>query len=1328
MKLSFVKLFKLLIWILTFSNIASKIAIAQITSDGTLNTQVETNDNVAEITGGETRGANLFHSFQDFSVPKGNEAFFNNANNITNIFSRVTGGNVSNIDGVIRANSSASLFLINPAGIILGEGARLDIGGSFYGSTADSILFEKGEFSATDLETTPLLTINAPIGLSFRDRPGEITVRGNGNGVRLVDSEIIDTQDALRVDTNSTLGIIGGDINFEDATLKTAGGRFEIGSVAGGEVNLVAVANGFTFDYSEIPSFQDIGLTGTSTIDASGNGGGEIQIVGRNITLQDLSGIEANTLGDAPGSEINILAAESIELSGIENENNFITAISNRVFPNATGNAGNVNIETGSLSIGDLAAITTSNSGQGNAGTIQIKARGSVSLASEGNLATIISSNFSESVADAGNIEITTSSLTISDGALLFANNSGSGIAGNVKIEAANNVDLTNSSQINTSGNTSNSGNIEVTANSLTVDNQSGLFTANLETGEAGDILINTLGDINVTDNSFLNANGTNNNAGNIEVTANSLTVDNQSLLSVVSLNQGVGGKLAINTIKNFNLTNSSALGASGAPGGFVNINSQNLSILSGSTIFANNMSETNMPDIQSGDIVINLTEDLIIDGSNGEQSTTIGNSSFGQGNSGNIEVNARNITLDNGGTVNSFTSSNGNTGNITINTSGDIILNGINGVGRSGIFNFINAGATGNVGEINLTAQNLTLTNGSQIESLVAGIANSGDINLDIDNTITIDGFGNVTVADASGILPSTIASNITSGGVGNAGSINIDTQNLALSRNGQISTTITEGQGNAGDININANLITIGKPGTTAISPSNITSEANTGIVDDALLEANAGNIVINTRSLFISDGSSIEAGISALGNGGDITINATDTVSVDGTGLLVIPELDSGLGAIISATIDEVEVSSAIRSTAILNSFGNGGNIEINAANLALSNNAVVNTSNSGQGNAGNISIDVANVFSATNTSIVSSNIGTAQGVAATGKVGAIEIKAEEVVFSDTAQVQAGLFSGALGDPGLISVTAAESISFTGENTGIFSDNDPNSVGNASNTQLSAPKILLDDGAVIQASNQGDGNGGNILITADNLELGQDNQINAFTVSGIGGTVTLDIAENIILRSNNFISAEALNDANGGIVDIDANFVIAFPNGNNDIVASAEQGQGGNISINANSIFGIEERPLNDSTNDINASSDVFGFEGTVDITTLDTNPIEGATELPTNIVESDQTIAQVCSNYRQISAQSRLIVNGKGGILPAPDLPLNSLNIFVSDQSTINDATIPPAVITSSGKIQPARGVRVNDSGEIQLTAYHTDNSGNRLTNKQHNCRG
>lgn len=156
-------------------------AMGQIAPDGSLPTNVEQQGNVTEITGGGQAGKNLFHSFKDFSIPTGNEAFFNNAIDIQNILSRVTGGNISNIDGLIRANGGANLFLLNPAGIILGNNARLDIGGSFLGSTGKGLLFDDGsEFSAVET-SAPVLTVNAPIGLNLRDTTGTITNTGNLN-------------------------------------------------------------------------------------------------------------------------------------------------------------------------------------------------------------------------------------------------------------------------------------------------------------------------------------------------------------------------------------------------------------------------------------------------------------------------------------------------------------------------------------------------------------------------------------------------------------------------------------------------------------------------------------------------------------------------------------------------------------------------------------------------------------------------------------------------------------------------------------------------------------------------------------------------------------------------------------------------------------------------------------------------------------------------------------------------------------------------------------------------------------------------------------------
>ncbi len=209
------------------------VGYAQVAADGTLPTNVVSPDGLQfTITGGSQVGNNLFHSFSRFSLPTGGFAIFNNVLDVQNIFSRVTGGFPSNIDGMIQANGSANLFLINPNGIIFGPNAQLNIGGSFFATTANSLKFADGTELNTSLsQTPPLLTVSVPIGLQY-GQPGAIAVQGAH----------------LSVQPSQTLALIGGEVALSGGTLSAESGRVELGGVAGvGTVGLTATGSQYQF-------------------------------------------------------------------------------------------------------------------------------------------------------------------------------------------------------------------------------------------------------------------------------------------------------------------------------------------------------------------------------------------------------------------------------------------------------------------------------------------------------------------------------------------------------------------------------------------------------------------------------------------------------------------------------------------------------------------------------------------------------------------------------------------------------------------------------------------------------------------------------------------------------------------------------------------------------------------------------------------------------------------------------------------------------------------------------------------------------------------------
>ena len=551
---------KIVFGILTNWLLALPIA-AQVTPDGSLPTRVERQGNDYTIEDGAREGNNLFHSFSDFSVPDGGSAAFNNSPDVINILSRVTGGNISNIEGLIRAKGEANLFLINPAGIIFGENARLDLGGSFYGSTADSILFPNGiEFSARDLQS-PILTINAPIGLNLRADSGEIINRSVAS-----DGSDFAFPSGLAVNEEQSIAFEANKITFEGGLLTAPGGSITLNA---------------------LEDIRIIGNTVDRSLNTSSNSsnGGAISITTNGaieFTNAEISSDSFAELSD--GGNISIFALKSLVF-----EDSTLTATSDT--EGAGGNGGNVSIESGTAIEFIDTRIDTAAFGNGRSGDINIEASNQGAI------------NFIGTQAESTQIFTD----AFGSGEDLLNNQTGGNLNINGGDITINNYEFI--SQVNILDNTDdfigifnpndrgNGGDITITGKQISIINNSLLETQTLGEGTAGNININgdtlTLnnskieasnrtpenikedsfgGDINIQlndllvlrDNSSIIAEGIKNaSAGNIDINSQfviALPSSGNGNDIITTAEAGAGGKIDITTESIFNLENRTSI------------------------------------------------------------------------------------------------------------------------------------------------------------------------------------------------------------------------------------------------------------------------------------------------------------------------------------------------------------------------------------------------------------------------------------------------------------------------------------------------------------------------------------------------------------------------------------------------------------------------------------------------------------------------------------------------------------------------------------------------------------------------------------------------
>ncbi|BAY92237.1 MULTISPECIES: two-partner secretion domain-containing protein [unclassified Tolypothrix] len=967
--------------------------------------------------------------------------------------------------------------------------------------------------------------------------------------------------------TNS--GILGVSLNRASGTLAGAQG-------IGGTIN-INVRDAFTI------SGTDSGIFGSLGAGAIGSGG-NIKVEAGNIFVRDGGEISASTFGKGDSGNIYITADKTIFLDYSSYILNNVQAI------DAEGNAGNIDILTGSLSVTNGAQINSFTRGQGNAGNITIQARDAVTfdgVDSNGFPSASLSNVFAGAVGNGGVINITASSLSLTNSGILgvslnrasgtLAGAQGIGGTVNINVRDVFAISGANSGIFGSLGDgaSGSAGNIKVEAGNINIKEGGEIISSTFGKGNSGNIFITGRDAISLDATSYIINNiqsiDAEGSAGNINISTGSLSLTNGSQINSFTRGRGNGGNITIQARDTVSFV---GLDIDESPSG----------------LFSN---------VESG--------------------------AFGNG--GDINIFAENVFIKDGAVISSSTFGEGDAGKISITARDTVSLSGKS---FSRILNSVDSGGVGNSGGISINTGSLFASDEARILSSISGRGNSGGIFIEARNTVSLTGVGDLNLGrtnfDADGTI---FSSSVNFGGVGNSGGVVIKTGTLRLDSS-QINAS-TAGTGNSGNIIIEARDQVALVQGSDMFSEVTCACEDNGGGVGGI---GNGGDIQITTGSFLLDIGANLRADTEARGNGGNIIINARDSVTFSGD-----------LKPFWGGAYTQVEPEAV----------GKGGDIIINTPNLSVSGNQEINTRTQGQGDAGNILIN-------------------ANSIAIAGSD----------VFITSGASQDGRLSGTLGKGGDINI--------------------------------STNSLLVTDGAKLSANTEIQNAAGNININASRLTLNNRGSITSESIADAnGGNIKLNVNDFLLMRRGAQISTTAGTTqagGNGGNITINTPFIVAVPNENSDITANAFSGAGGNINIFTQNIFGIDSR-LKPSlqTNDITASSEL-GVQGQIEIQQPEVQPTQELIQLPNEFIDASTKFSQICPTDPNPKPLAKFVVTGRGSLPPSPLELLTGTNIHIplatlEEQTATSIDGVVPVSNNAISEIIEAQGMVKTANGEIAL---------------------
>ena len=942
---------------------------AEITLDGTMGPQGNLAGPDYQITEnlGSRNGANLFHSFGQFNLNAAERATFSGSAGIENVISRVTGGSPSSIDGQLRSTiPGADLYFLNPAGVMFGPNASLDLMGSFHVSTADVLQFQDNVgFTSMPSLRDQLLSSSPPESFGFaRENPGGISLHGS----------------QLMLPNGETLSIVGGDVeitsgirgqNVVGSDIQAPEGRIDLVSVGGNTVIRPVVGDLVVapIDPTVNVGVGDLSVNGGSSIQASGAGGEGIFVRGGNFRLAENANVGTVINTPGKGGDISVKTTGDVKLDGgaittitlgdgdagnfelisggdfqLDNQAKLLTTTGteNPAFGVGSGSGGYISVSvTGQVVANSGSSIESLTYGPGNGSTVTIRSDGIVLDGFSASGQSGIFSNSIDPIPNSQNVVL------------------GSGDAGKIDL-FANELMITNGAQISAAtGTKGNAGQVVIEVNSLLIDgmgnNQQSSITANSQIGTV-------IGG----------------NAGNIKIKADAINLRNGGQIAAQTIGGGRGGDIAIE--------GASIVSVDGVNQGFT----ENGLVTAPSRISAATIGGVKDPDRRES------------------------------ARAGNITISSNKLSVSEGAQIDVVTRGMGRGGDLFIDVANDVTIRG-SWLDSASSLAASTISGSGDAGSVTVKTNKLQVVDGGKIEAASFGVGAGGLVAISA-NDVRVDGVGFLVlngiqhksaslIGNSSGPLPT---STQLPNDFGPPGRISINTNHLKVTNGGQIVTTnmgsikrnpdsislICE---SAGDICITAKNVLIsgesqgffsilesgtrgsGDGGQINLVADNLEIRDKAQVASDTTFSGIGGDISIEARSIHLSNESGISSRSGGVlpdaGQSGNIFVTAHENLILSNKSEITVGTTRANAGSLEINTSGLLRLSKASKiTTSVADGQGNGGNINLTPGLLILDNSQIIAKAKAGSG--GEININNSIPFLRSGNSIIDASSDTGQ----------------------------------------------------------------------------------------------------------------------------------------------------------------------------------------------------------------------------------------------------------------------------------------------------------------------------------------------------------